>query len=280
MLDTDSKLGDPRYSGAIIPRAEAALIDAGLRTYLLRIYNYMMLGLGVTGLAALCVSSVAVTDAPANAAYVIRGARVFAANAGMELQGREMFLTNAGYTLLVGPLKWAIIFAPVAIVLALNWGSVRVRPGAAQWVFWIYSILIGLSLGSIFLIFTHTSLVRVFFVTAAAFGALSLVAYATQRELTGRATPLVMGSVGAVIAGAVDIYLQSSVLQWLVSVIGVFLLAGFSAWSIQRLKNEYLYGAVEGEGAERSAIVDALSLYLNFLNVILYPLQRIGQRNQ
>jgi uncharacterized protein len=282
MPDADSKLGEARYYGAFIPQAEAALIDAGLRSYLLRIYTYMMLGLGITGLAALCIYSLAVTDALSNAAYVIRGARVLAATPGMALQARDILLTNVGYTVLVSPLKWLIILAPVVLVLALSFGSAHLRPGVARWLFWFYSVLIGLSLGSVFLIFTHTSIVRVFFVTAAAFGALSLLAYTTQRDLAGMGAFLAMGLAGILIAAAVDVYLQSSGLQWLVSVIGVLVFAGFTAWNTQRLKSEYLYGAVDGtsDNMERSAIGGALSLYLNFVNMFLYLLQLFGQRNQ
>ena len=281
MTDADRNLVDERYYGAaVIPQAEVAMIDAGLRAYMLHIYSYMMLGLAVTALAALGCYWAAVTDSLANAAYVIRGARVIAAVPGMTLQGRDILLTSVGYTLFVSPLKWAIIFAPVILVFALSFGSGRMRPATAQWLFWIYSVLIGLSLGSAFLIFTHTSIVRVFFITAAAFGALSLWAYTTRRDLTGMGAFLVMGLVGVLIGGAVDLFLQSSALQWLVSVIGVLLFAGFTAWNTQRLKNEYLYRAADGDVLERSAILGALSLYLNFVNMFLYLLQLLGQREQ
>jgi uncharacterized protein len=280
MPDVDRNPGDVHYYAAAIPPAKVAIIDAGLRAYMLHIYNYMMVGLAITGLAALGISLLAVTDTLTNATYVIRGARVIAVNPGMAVQGRDILLTNAGYTVFVSPLKWVIIFAPVVLVFALSFGSARLRPRTAQWLFWIYAALIGLSLGSIFLIFTHTSIVRVFFVTAAAFAALSLWAYTTKRDLTGLGAFLVMGLVGTVIAGLVDLYLQSSGLQWLVSVIGVLLFAGFTAWNTQRLKSEYLYRAADGDVLERSAILGALSLYLNFVNMFLYLLQLFGQRDQ
>jgi FtsH-binding integral membrane protein len=280
MPDADRNVADIGYGGAALPQAQVAIIDAGLRAYMLHIYNYMMFALAITGLAALGIYLVAITDKLANAAYVIRGARVFSVAPGMVLQGRDILLTNVGYTAFVSPLKWVIIFAPVVLVFALSFGSARLRPRTAQWLFWIYAALLGLSVGSIFLIFTHTSIVRVFFVTAASFGALSLWAYTTQRDLSGMAAFLVMGLIGTLIAGAVDLYLQSSGLQWLVSVIGVLLFSGFTAWNTQRLKNEYLYGAADGDIMERSAILGALSLYLNFVNMFLYLLQLFGQRNQ
>jgi len=280
MSDANRHLADARYSGAAIPQAEAAIIDAGLRAYMLNIYNYMMAALAITGLAALGIYAVAVTDTLTDAAYVIRGARVIAASPGMALQGRDILLTNTGYTVFVSPLKWVIIFAPVALVFGLSFGSARLRPRTAQCLFWVYAALIGLSLGSIFLIFTHTSIVRVFFLAAASFGAVSLWAYTTRRDLTGMGAFLVMGLVGTSIAGAVDLLLQSSWLQWLVSVIGVLLFAGFTAWNTQRLKDEYLYGAVDGDLAEGAAILGALSLYLNFINMFLYLLQLFGERDQ
>jgi uncharacterized protein len=279
MPNADRNFADLSY-GASSPQAEVAIIDAGLRAYMLRIYNYMMLGLTITGLAALGIYSAGVTDTPANASYVIRGAHAFAVTPGMVVQGRDILLTDVGYTAFISPLKWVIIFAPVGLVFALSFGSMRLRPVTAQALFWVYAALIGLSLGSLFLIFTHTSIVRVFFMTSAAFGALSLWGYTTHRDLTGMGAFLVMGLFGVLIAGMVDWLLQSSGLQWLVSAIGVLIFAGFTAWNTQRLKNEYLYGIGNGEAVERSAIMGALSLYLNFINMFLYLLQLFGQRNQ
>jgi uncharacterized protein len=165
-------------------------------------------------------------------------------------------------------------------VFALGFGSARLSPVTAQILFWIYAALMGLSLGSIFLVFTHTSVVRVFFITAASFGALSLWAYTTQRDLTGLGEFLVMGLIGVLIAGLVNLFLKSSGLQWAVSFVGVLVFAGFTAWNTQRLKSEYLYGVIDGDVMERSAVTGALSLYLNFINMFLYLLQLFGQRDQ
>jgi uncharacterized protein len=280
MADLDRDTADALSYGATIPHAEAVRIDAGLRAYMLHIYNYMMLGLAITGLAALGIYLISVTDTLANAAYVMRGSRVIAVSAGMDLQSRDILLTNVGYTVFVGPLKWAFIFAPVVLVCALSFGLGRLRPATAQLLFWTYAALVGLSLGSIFLVFTHTSIVRVFFITAASFGALGLWGYSTRRDLTGIGAFLMMGVIGIFLAALVNLFLQSSVVQWVVSVVGVLVFAGFTAWNTQQLKNEYLYGAMGDEVIESSAIMGALSLYLNFINLFLYLLQLIGERDQ
>jgi hypothetical protein len=134
------------------------------------------------------------------------------------------------------------------------------------------------SLGSIFMVYTHTSVVRVFFITAASFGALSLWGYTTKRDLTGMGSFLIMGLFGIVIAGLVNMFLASSAMQWIISVVGVFVFAGLTAWDTQRLKNEYIYGAMDGDTAERTAIMGALSLYLDVVNLFTLLLQLLGQR--
>jgi FtsH-binding integral membrane protein len=145
--------------------------------------------------------------------------------------------------------------------------------------FWAFAALMGVSLSSIFLVYTHTSIVRVFFITAASFGALSLYGYTTQRDLTGMGSFLIMGLFGVIIASLVNLFLASSMLQFIVSVVGVLVFAGLTAWDTQRLKNEYIYGyAGEGDVAERSAILGALSLYLNFINLFTLLMQLLGQR--
>jgi FtsH-binding integral membrane protein len=154
------------------------------------------------------------------------------------------------------------------------------RPAAAQLSFWVFAALMGLALSAIFLVFTHTSIVRVFFITAASFGALSLWGYTTQRDLTGMGSFLLMGLFGVVLASLVNLFMASSALQFVVSVVGVLVFAGLTAWDTQRLKNEYLEGVMDGETAERAAIIGALSLYLNFINLFTLLLQLLGQREQ
>jgi len=162
----------------------------------------------------------------------------------------------------------------------LSFAIERMRPAMAQLMFWIYAALVGISLASIFMVFTHTSIVRVFFITAASFGALSLWGYTTQRDLTGMGSFLLMGLFGIILASLINLFMASSALQFAISVIGVLVFAGLTAWDTQRLKTEYLYGAMDGETTERSAIIGALSLYLNFINLFTLLLQLLGQRDE
>src|SRR6202521_168841 len=274
MGDFDNEMTGTRF-GSQMSSAEAAAIDGGLRAYMLRIYNYMVLGLAVTGVAALGIYVLSVTDDVAMAAKVVRGG----AEAPARLAG-NLYLTQLGYAVFVSPLKWIIIFAPLALVFGLSFGIERLRPAIAQVLFWVYAALIGLSLGSIFLVYTQTSVVQVFLITAASFGALSLWGYTTQRDLTGIGSFLIMGLFGIIIAGIVNIWLASSALQWTVSVVGVLVFSGLTASDTQRLKNEYIYGAMDGDTAERTAILGALSLYLNFVNLFTLLLQLLGQREE
>jgi uncharacterized protein len=259
--------------GAPVSRAEADAIDAGLRAHLLRVYNYMVLGLAVTAIAALGIYVISVTQDVTAAAKVLRGG----AESSAHLAG-NLYLTPLGYALFASPLKWVIILAPLALVFGLNFGIARLRPAVAQLLFWLYAALIGVSLGSVFMIYTHTSVARVFFITAASFGALSLWGYTTGRDLTGIGSFLLMGLFGIVIAGLVNLVLASSALQWIVSAIGVLLFSGLTLWDTQRLKREYIYGAMDGDTAERTAIIGALSLYLDFVNLFAMLVQLFGER--
>jgi uncharacterized protein len=267
------------FSAAMTP-AETAAIDAGLRAYMLRVYNYMTIGLAITGGAALGLYLLAVTDDLAAAAYLMRAGRAIPVPAGLAVQARDILLTGVGYTVFVSPLKWVIILAPLAVVLALSFSAGRIRPAAAQVLFWLYSALMGLSLASIFLVYAHASIARAFFITAAAFGALSLWGYTSRRDLGGLGAFAVMGVFGVLIAGLANMALGSSMLQWAISVVGVLAFSALTAWDTQRLKSEYLYGAMDGEFAERSAILGALSLYLDFINLFALLLQFIGQRDE
>jgi FtsH-binding integral membrane protein len=189
-------------------------------------------------------------------------------------------MTAVGYYVFVSPLKWVIMLSPLALVFVLSFGLQRLRPATGQLLFWLFAALMGLSLGSIFLVFTHTSIVRVFFITAASFGALSLWGYTTQRDISGMGSFLLMGLFGVILASLINLFMASSALQFVISVIGVLVFAGLTAWDTQRLKTEYLYGAMDGETQERSAILGALSLYLNFINLFTLLLQLLGQREE
>ncbi|HWL30796.1 MAG TPA: Bax inhibitor-1/YccA family protein [Xanthobacteraceae bacterium] len=263
MSDLDRNYTSP--FGRAASRVDAAAVDAGLRAYMLKIYNYMTIGLAITGFAALGVYMAAVTNNAAGAA-----ARI----------GANTYLTSFGYAMFVSPLKWAFILAPLVMVFVISFGIQRLKPATAQMLFWAFSALMGISLSSIFLVYTHTSIVRVFFITAASFGALSLYGYTTKRDMSGMGSFLMMGLFGIIIASLVNLFIASSMLQFVVSVIGVLVFAGLTAWDTQRLKNDYIYGyaSAGGEVAERAAITGALSLYLNFINLFTLLLQLLGQR--
>ena len=263
MSDLDRNYASP--FGRAAGRADAATVDAGLRAYMLRIYNYMTIGLAITGLAALGVYMAAVTTDPAATVYHFR----------------DISLTSFGQAIYFSPLKWLFMLAPLAMVFVISAGINRLAPSTAQLLFWAFSALMGISLSSIFLVYTHTSIVRVFFITAATFGALSLYGYTTKRDMTGIGSFLFMGLIGIVIASVVNLFLASSMLQFLVSVVGVLVFAGLTAYDTQRLKNDYIYGyaGAGGDVAERAAITGALSLYLNFINLFTLLLQLLGQRD-
>ncbi|MCS7267585.1 MAG: Bax inhibitor-1/YccA family protein [Geminicoccaceae bacterium] len=220
-------------------------IDEGLRSYMLSIYNYMGLGLALTGLTAFVVAT-----SPALMALI--------------------FGT---------PLKWVVMLAPLGFVFFLSARVHRMSVGAAQIAFWAFAVAMGLSLASIFLVFTGTSIARVFFITAATFGAVSLYGYTTKRDLSRFGSFLVMGLIGIVIASLVNLFLGSSALQFAISVIGVLVFTGLTAWDTQRLKEEYVESLGE-ELVAKNAILGALSLYLNFINLFVMMLQLFGQNRE
>jgi uncharacterized protein len=269
MSDFDRNAAAAKW-GRPLTRAETTVIDAGLRAYMLRVYNYMVLGLAITGFAALGIYMLSITSDAGSAARTAAGAAV-AIKSGQ-------FLTPVGYALFVSPLKGVVIFAPLALVFFFSFKLESMRPATAQLTFWVFAALIGVSLASIFLVYTHTSIVRVFFITAAAFGGLSLYGYTTQRDISGWGSFLIMGLIGVIIASVVNIFVASTMLQFVVSVIGVLVFAGLTAWDTQRLKSEYVYGAMEGDVLEKSAISGALSLYLNFINMFTLLLSLFGNR--
>ena len=261
MSDFDRNYASPFGQAAA---RDTAAVDAGLRSYMLRIYNYMSIGLAITGLAALGVYMLAVTTDPSGAAAKIGSS----------------YLTPFGYAMFVSPLKWVFILAPLAMVFAISFGINRLKPATAQLMFWAFAALMGISLSSIFLVYTHTSITRVFFITAASFGALSLYGYTTKRDMTGMGSFLIMGLFGLIIASVVNMFVASSMLQFIVSVVGVLIFAGLTAYDTQRLKNDYIYGYASqgGDVSERAAITGALSLYLNFINLFTLLLQLLGQK--
>ena len=247
--------------GTTATRSQAA-IDQGLRSYMLSVYNYMTLGLAITGLAAMGVFMLSVSSTPTEWAI-----------------GGGQYLTQFGYTLFVSPLKWVVMLAPLGAVMFLSFRIQNMSVGAAQATFWIYAAIMGVSLGTIFLVYTQESIVRVFFISAATFGALSLYGYTTKRDLSAMGSFLMMGLFGIIIASVVNIFLGSTMLQFIVSVVGVLVFAGLTAYDTQRIKEMYFAGddtAVMG----KKAIMGALSLYLDFINLFMMLLQLFGGRNQ
>jgi FtsH-binding integral membrane protein len=274
MSDFDRNAVAGRY-GQTVGREDTALVDQGLRAYMLRVYNYMALGLAITGFAALGIYMLSITGDASAAAKVLRS--------GAEIPAQiraGMYLTPLGYAIFVSPLKWAVILAPLAMVFVLSFGIQRMRPAMGQILFWVFAALIGVSLSSIFMVYTHTSITRVFFITAASFGALSLYGYTTQRDLSGMGSFLMMGLFGVIIASLVNLWLGSSMLQFIVSVVGVLVFAGLTAYDTQRLKTDYIDSSLDGESSERSAIMGALSLYLNFINLFTLLMQLLGTREE
>jgi FtsH-binding integral membrane protein len=240
-----------------------ALIDEGLRTYMLKVYNLMAIGLAITGIAAFGISALATTtDSAAAVAQLPNG----------------IMLTGLGAAIYGSPLRWVVMLAPLAVVFFLSFRVHKMSVAAAQSTFWGYAALMGLSLSSIFLVYTAQSIVQTFFITAASFGALSLYGYTTKKSLSGLGSFLIMGLFGLIIASVVNIFLASSALGFAISAIGVLIFAGLTAYDTQKIKEMYFDGddvAVMG----RKAIMGALTLYLDFINLFTFLLQFLGNRN-
>ena len=256
--------------GATVQRGNAQAIDQGLRSYMLSIYNYMAIGVALTGVVALVVYNMAVTVPGAADAVVLQGLRL----------PQGVALTEFGRMLYISPLKYVVMFAPLAVVFLLGFQINRMQVSTAQAVFFLYAALVGASLSVIFLVFTATSITQVFFVSAAAFAGLSLYGYTTQRSLSGMGTFLMMGLIGLLIASILNIFLHSSALQFAISSIGVLIFAGYTAYDTQKLKSEYIYSldGADGTMVGRAAIMGALDLYMDFVNMFIYLLQLFGQR--
>jgi hypothetical protein len=237
---------------------------------MLRIYNYMGVGLVITGIVAYLVYMMAVTTDPALAAKTAQGAAI---------RVKSVYLTPFGAAIYASWLKWVLAFAPLVIVFVFAARINSMATSTAQIVFWAFSALMGASISSIFVVYTQASIAQIFFVTAAAFGALSLYGYTTKRDLTGFGKFLLMGLIGIIIAAVVNLFLKSSMLQFVVSAITVLVFAGLTAYDTQRLKDEYYTYAQEGEASlGRSAIMGALSLYLNFINMFMALLSLFGNK--
>jgi FtsH-binding integral membrane protein len=236
--------------------ADRALeVDAGLRAHMIRVYNYMAGGVALTGIVAWLTFQMAVTTT---------------ASGGLAL-------TPFGEAIFNGPLMWVLVLAPLGLVFFISFRIQSLQAGTALGLFLLYAGLLGLSLASIFLVYTHGSITRVFFISAASFGALSLYGYTTQRDLTAMGAFLIMGLFGVILAMIVNIFLASSALQFAISVVGVLVFAGLTAYDTQKIKEMY-DPMDDGTIAGRKAVMGALTLYLDFINMFLMLLRLFGDR--
>ncbi|MGI3187178.1 Bax inhibitor-1/YccA family protein [Nioella aestuarii] len=244
----------------------AAQIDAGLRAHMNKVYGTMSIGMLITALAAWAIAGLAVTSDPVGATYMLR-------------EGE--YLSGLGEALFLSPLKWVLMFGPLAF-LFFGWGALMSRGSAAavSLGFFVFAAAIGVSMSSIFLVYTDYSIVQTFLVTAIAFASLSLYGYTTKRNLSGMGTFLMMGVIGLLIAMVVNIFLQSPAMMFAISAIGVLLFAGLTAFYTQDIKNTYVAHAMHGdqEWLEKAAIDGALSLYISFLNMFQFLLMFMGSQ--
>jgi FtsH-binding integral membrane protein len=252
MSDFDRNIAARRGIGA----GQAAAIDAGLRAYMIRIYNYMAAGVALTGVVSyLTFNAAAVT----NEAGQITG------------------LTPFGQAIFGGPLMIVLFLGTLGMVFFLSFRINKLQVGTALMLFMVYAGLLGLMLSSIFMTYTGASITRTFFISAASFGALSLYGYTTQRDLSPVGSFLIMGLFGLILAMIVNIFLKSTGLDFAISAIGVLIFAGLTAWDTQKIKEMYSVND-DGTVAGRKAVMGALTLYLDFINLFLFLLRFMGDR--
>ena len=249
---------DRNYATATrgVGAGRAVAIDAGLRAYMLRVYNYMAMGVGLTGVVAW---------------FTYQGAVM--TNAAGQIVG----LTPFGHAIYGGPMMLVLVLGTFGLVMFISFRIQSLQPSTALTLFMVYAGALGLMLSSVFLTYTGASLTRVFFISAASFGALSLYGYTTQRDLSAFGSFLVMGLFGVMIAMLVNIFLKSTGLDFVISVLGVVIFAGLTAWDTQRIKEMYSV-MDDGTAAGRKAVMGALKLYLDFLNLFLFLLRFMGDR--
>lgn len=243
---------DPRVTGTqsslagVGSRTGDVTFDAGLRSHMLKVYNYMASGVLLTGIVAMLFASSAF--------------------------GQNLMING-------GALRWVIILSPLALILVMNFGLNKLSTSALQACFWGFAGLMGLSMSTIFLVYTGASIATTFFATAAAFAGLSLVGYTTKKDLSGMGTFLIMGVVGLLVASLANIWFQSSTLQWVVSAAGVLIFAGLTVYDTQMIKNTYLQlRSSNSDFIGKAAIMGALTLYLDFINMFQFLLSFLGNR--
>jgi uncharacterized protein len=234
----------------------SVVIDEGLRAYMLKVYNYMASGILLTGVISLIFFQLSVnTDA----------------------NGSIVSLTNIGNTLFLSGFKWVVMLAPLGVVFYMSFGINKMSASKAQMVFWIFASLMGLSLSSIFLVYTGASITRVFFITSITFGAMSLYGYTTKRDLTKLGSFLMMGLIGIIIASLVNMFMKSTMMDFVISILGVLIFVGLTAYDTQKIKNMY-QASDTGELMGKKAVMGALTLYLDFINLFIMLLRLFGQR--
>jgi uncharacterized protein len=224
--------------------------DAGLRAHMIGVYNYLMLGLALSGAIAYAVANTPLGD---------------------------LFYSGPRELTLLG---WVALLAPLGLILITSFGAQSLSPVGLQGIYWGITALQGVGLAAVLQAYTGESVTRVFFITAASFGALSLWGYTTRSHLSGWGSFLLMGLVGLILASLVNLFLASSALQFTITIVGLFVFAGLTAWDTQRIKEEYVAGLAHGDAALTSKVFGALSLYLNFLNLFQLLLSLLGQQEE
>ena len=237
---------DPRTTDGLNPAVSVgvprAARDAGLRSYMLSVYNYMASAVLLTGIVAMVFAS-----------------------------------TQFGVQIMTSPLRWLIILSPLAIVFAMSFGVNRMKTSTIQALFWAFATLMGMSMSTIFMVYTGTSIAQTFFAVAAAFMGLSLYGYTTKKDLSGFGTFLIMGVIGLLVAMVINLFLQSPAMQLAISAIGVLLFAGLTAYDTQKIKSMYAYVAGT-DMLGKTVIMGALTLYLDFINMFQFLLAFMGDR--
>ena len=236
--------------------ADTHIMDEGLRAYMLKVYNYMSSGILITGIISLLLFKLSVVTSA---------------------DGSIVSLTNIGNALYNSALMWVVMLAPLGVVFYMSFGIRKMSAAKAQTTFWIFAALMGASLSSIFLVYTGASITRVFFITAGTFAAMSIYGYTTKRHLTKLGSFLMMGLIGIIIASVVNIFMKSSMMYFVISILGVLIFVGLTAYDTQKIKNMYLVSD-SGELMGKKAVMGALTLYLDFINLFIMLLRLFGQR--
>ena len=239
-----------------VSSAETHIIDEGLRSYMLKVYNYMSSGVLLTGIISLLL---------------------FKLSAVTNSEGAIIGLTSIGNALYNSALMWVVMLAPLGVVIYMSFGIAKMSSSKAQATFWVFAALMGASLSSIFLVYTGASITRVFFITAGTFAAMSIYGYTTKRDLTRLGSFLMMGLIGIIIASVVNIFMKSTMMYFVISIIGVLIFVGLTAYDTQKIKNMYLVSD-SGEIMGKKAVMGALTLYLDFINLFIMLLRLFGQR--